>query len=70
VFLLRGNYIKNKIPEKILNWLIGFYAVLFAFNTIGNLFAKTDFELYVFTPLTFISALLCLRILIKDKQHS
>ena len=62
VFLLKGNYIRHKIPMKIINGIIWFYVVLFSFNTVGNLFAKSDFELYVFTPLTFISALLCLRI--------
>ncbi|MEI6751911.1 MAG: hypothetical protein WCK78_01965 [Paludibacter sp.] len=62
VFLMKGNYIRHKIPMKIINGIIWFFVVLFAFNTVGNLFAKSDFELYVFTPLTFISALLCLRI--------
>jgi hypothetical protein len=68
VLLLKGKYLKHKISVKILNWIIGFYAVLFGFNTIGNFFAETNFELYVFTPLTFISALLCIRILIKDNS--
>lgn len=70
VLLLKGNYIKSKIPVKLLNIVLWIFVAIFALNTIGNLFAKTDFELYVFTPLTFISALLCLRILIKDKQQS
>lgn len=62
VFLMKGNYIRHKISMKFINGIIWFFVLLFSFNTVGNLFAKSDFELYVFTPLTFISALLCLRI--------
>lgn len=65
--LLRANYIKNKITVKILNAIIWLLVVLFSLNTIGNLFAESQFELYFFTPLTFISAILCLRIVI-DKS--
>jgi hypothetical protein len=66
VLLLKGNYIKSKIPIKLLNIVLWIFVAIFTLNTIGNLFAKTKFELYVFTPLTFVSALLCLRILIRD----
>jgi len=68
VLLLKGNYIKSKIPVKLLNIVLWIFVAIFALNTVGNLYAETKFELYVFTPLTFISALLCLRILIKNKQ--
>ena len=67
VFLMKGNYIKHKIPMKIINAIIWFFVFLFSLNTVGNFFAKSDFELYVFTPLTFISALLCLRIVFNKK---
>jgi hypothetical protein len=62
IFLLRANYIQNRIPTKILNGIIWLLVILFSLNTIGNLFAKSKFELYFFTPLTFILAILCLRI--------
>ncbi|MCY7361642.1 MAG: hypothetical protein LH629_06170, partial [Ignavibacteria bacterium] len=39
IFLLKANYIQNKIPNKILNAIILVLAVLFGLNTIGNLFA-------------------------------
>jgi hypothetical protein len=70
VLFLKGNYIKSKISVKLLNIILWIFVVIFALNTIGNLYAETKFELYVFTPLTFISALLCLRILIKDKPQN
>jgi hypothetical protein len=64
ILLLKAGYIENKISVKLLNAIILLLAVLFSMNTIGNLFAESKFELYVFTPLTFISAVLCLRIVI------
>ena len=69
VLLIKGNYIKSKIPVKILNIVLWIFVAIFALNTVGNLFAETSFELYVFTPLTFVSALLCLRILIPSSRH-
>ena len=65
ILILKAGYIQNKIPVKILNLIIWLLAVLFSLNTIGNLFAESGFELYFFTPLTFILAVLCLRITIK-----
>ena len=65
ILILKAGYIQNKIPVKILNVIIWLLAVLFSLNTIGNLFAESGFELYFFTPLTFILAVLCLRITIK-----
>ena len=67
ILLLKAGYIQNKIPVKILNAIIWILAVLFSLNTIGNLFAESRFELYFFTPLTFILAVLCLRIVIDKK---
>ena len=65
IFLLKAEYIKNKISKKILNVIIWLLALLFSLNTIGNLFAESGFELYFFTPLTFILAVLCVRIVIE-----
>ena len=66
IFLLRANYVQNRILTKILNGVIWLLVVIFSLNTVGNLFAKSKFELYFFTPLTFILAILCLRI-VMDK---
>ena len=68
ILLLKAAYIQNKIPVKLINTIIWLLAGLFSLNTIGNLFAESEFELYVFTPLTFISAILCLLIVIDKKQ--
>ena len=67
ILLLKSDYIQNKIPIKILNAIIWLFVIFFSLNTIGNFFAKSKFELYFFTPLTFISTILCLRIVIDKK---
>ena len=66
VLLCRGHFIKNNISTKILNGIIWFFVIIFALNTVGNLFSETKFERYFFTALTFIATLLCLRIVVKD----
>ena len=67
ILVLKADYVKHSVPVKILNAIIWLLAVLFSLNTIGNLFAKSGFELYFFTPLTFILSVLCLRIVIDKK---
>lgn len=57
ILVAKGHYIKHSVPEKWLNGILWFFVVVFALNTIGNLFAKTVFEKVVFTPLTLISAI-------------
>ncbi len=70
VLILKGNYIRHNIPVKFLNWALWFYTMLFVLNTIGNLFAQTAFEKYFFTPLTLVSAVLCILILVGDKSKN
>lgn len=62
VILIRAGYLKIKIRQGILNAAMWFFVVVFALNTVGNLFAESSLETIVFTPLTFISAVLCFRI--------
>jgi hypothetical protein len=66
VLALKGKYIKHAISEKWLNGILWFFVAVFALNTVGNLMAETVFEKVVFTPLTFISALL-IWIILKKK---
>jgi hypothetical protein len=65
VLAIKGNYISVNIPVKVINIILWLFVVLFALNTIGNLFAATLTETLVFAPLTFISALLCFRIVME-----
>lgn len=59
---LKTRRIKQGASVKILNGFIWAFALLFALNTIGNLFAKASLETIIFTPLTFILAVLCGRV--------
>lgn len=61
----KNNVLKQETskPVQFILWL---FTIIFALNTIGNLFAESGFETIVFTPITFISAILCFRI-VKEK---
>ncbi len=65
IIFIQGNYLKVNFSQKALNVILWVFTIIFSLNTIGNLFSKTSFETIVFTPLTFISAILCYRILRK-----
>lgn len=62
VIAIKAQYLKWNIPGKLIQVFLWLFVVLFSLNTIGNLVSKTNFETIVFTPLTFILAILCLRI--------
>ena len=64
ILLLHAGYIQNNISVKIFKVIIWLFVILFSLNTIGNLLAESQFELYFFAPLSFILAILCLRIVI------
>ena len=66
ILCLKGNYIKHRISDKVLNTILWFFVALFTLNTIGNLVAETLFEKLVFTPLTLLSAIMIWIILRKD----
>lgn len=62
VILIKGTYIKIKIPKLIVTSFLWLFAILFALNTVGNLFSVSIWETIIFTPITLISAVLCLRL--------
>jgi len=65
MLLAKGQYIQLPVSQQFISIVLWLFVFLFALNTIGNLFAKTNFEKFVFTPLTFISSLLLFRIVKK-----
>lgn len=68
ILLIKGNYLTEIIPMKIVNVTLWFFLVLFGLNTIGNILAKTNFEKF-FAPLTLVSAILIWIILKKDTKR-
>ena len=68
LFLIWILSLKSKnVKSKLINFALWIFFVVFSLNTIGNLVAHTNFE-KGFSVLTFIFALLLLRILTKNKQ--
>jgi hypothetical protein len=65
----RGAYIKSRIPAKGLKLVLWAMAGLYALNTLGNLMAIHPLEKYLFTPLTLISAVLCLRLALEEQKN-
>ena len=72
IFMLSILSIKYKLLEKnktnrVIDLFIWIFAILFAINTLGNLFAQNILELIFGTLLTLISSILCIVIVKKKK---
>lgn len=65
VVVIKGGYVKAIRPGKIINILLWVFAVLFALNTIGNIFSTNTLEAVIFTPVTIMFSLLCYRMAIE-----
>jgi len=59
---MKGDYLKLRFKNKTINIILWIFTVLFLLNTIGNVFAKTNFE-KSFAVLTFLFAILIWTIL-------
>ena len=66
VVLVKAGFWKVKISPKIISLILWIMTILFALNTIGNLFAVNNLEKYIATPITFILSILCF-ILAREK---
>ncbi len=65
---IEGGFLKWNVNKKIIQIALWVMFGIFFVNTIGNCFSNNEFEKLVFTPLTMISAIFCLRLAItKDK---
>lgn len=69
IFLIKGKYLKLRINEKIINFILWVFLLIFSLNTIGNLVAKTSFE-KTFSILTFIFVILIWKILRKNEEKT
>lgn len=64
ILLIKGNYLKFRLNEKLINIVLWIFFFIFNLNTIGNILAKTNFE-KAFSVLTLILAILIWKILRK-----
>ena len=62
ILLMKGRYIRLQLKEKLLNLVLWIFSILFLLNTVGNLFAQTNFE-KMFAVLTLTLSILILKIL-------
>jgi len=66
LLLMKGEFVQFKFTNKTVNLILWIFFALFILNTVGNLFAKTNFE-KLFALLTGLSAILIWNI-IKHKK--
>ena len=57
ILLMKSNLLKFEFSDKIVQIILWIFFALFILNTIGNIFAKTNFEKF-FAVLTALSAIL------------
>jgi hypothetical protein len=62
LLLMKGEFVEFKFPNKTVNLILWIFFALFILNTVGNLFAKTNFE-KLFALITGLSAILIWNIL-------
>jgi hypothetical protein len=62
LLLMKGEFVQFKFPNKTINLILWIFFALFILNTVGNLFAKTNFE-KLFALITGLSAILIWNIL-------
>lgn len=67
IIAIKGGYVKSIKAGKGITVVLWIMVVVFAINTLGNIFAVTLAEALIATPLTFLSAVLCWRMAI-EKQ--
>lgn len=70
MLLIKGELLKVNISKNLVNAMLWIFVIVFALNTIGNLFSKTSLETFLATPLTLISAILCLRLILNSKVNA
>ncbi|MCC9168791.1 hypothetical protein [Pontibacter harenae] len=67
ILLIKGAYVKQVLPLKIVDIALWAFLVLFILNTIGNMVAETNFEKF-FAIITLVFAILIWIILNKSKK--
>ena len=68
ILLMKGDLVKFKFSDKTVQIILWIFFTLFVLNTVGNIFAKTNFE-KLFAILTGLSAILIWHILQQKKNN-
>jgi len=64
-----SGHLKHPFRPAVLRVALWVMVLLFALNTLGNIFSENRFEQLVFTPLTALLALLCLHLARSGNKH-
>ena len=62
IISIKGSYIRPYISSKVIKVFLWIFSILFGLNTIGNFLSLNSLEAIVSTPITFILALMFLRL--------
>ncbi len=65
IVMIQAGLLKVKVKPIVLKIAFWCMFVLFAINTIGNIFSNNELERLIFTPLTLLLSVFCLRLAIK-----
>lgn len=70
VVAVHAEIIKIRLHPLVLRIALWVMCILFFLNTIGNLLSANKFEQLVFTPVTLVLALCCLRLVLAKRSSS
>ncbi|MCC3158456.1 hypothetical protein LJ737_14495 [Hymenobacter sp. 15J16-1T3B] len=62
VVAVASGRLRVRVSRQLITGTLWLMTALFFLNTLGNVFAKTDLERLLFTPLTLLLALCCCRL--------
>lgn len=62
VVAVRSEFLSLSINRKVIRGILWGMTILFALNTVGNLFAVSSWETIIFTPITCILSILSFRL--------
>lgn len=68
VICMKIGYFRPVLHHKVITVLLWIFVVLFAANTVGNIFSTSPIETIIFTPITLISAFLFYRLAIEKPE--
>lgn len=66
---VRAGIFGKNIPPMLITIALWIMAVLFGLNTVGNLLSQNSLERIIFTPLTLVLCVLCLRLALGKRQQ-
>lgn len=70
IVAVRAGLFGKHIPPRVITIALWIMALLFGLNTLGNLLSQNSLERIIFTPLTLVLCMLCLRLVLGKRQQN